>query len=291
MNALVTGVLGSAHLALIAVLLPAAATKARDLRRFASDIAGYRLLPTRLTTPAALLLIAAELAASALLTLPATRRTGALLAGLLFAAFLTAMATVSYRGLRTACGCFGGSDAVGPRTLLRTGLLLALAAAATAGGAAPFTAAQLLYAPLLLAAALLPPLLVRPAPPPPPGPRPGDRFTVADPAQPRPRPTLYALVSPGCGLCSAMLPAFAAASARLDVVLVSAAHPDDVRAYLDDHDIHLPHLTDPHVFDANAIPWPPYAVLAGPGATVLAAGGTSSPEQLALLLDQAPTPH
>ncbi|GAA3587942.1 hypothetical protein GCM10022419_082770 [Nonomuraea rosea] len=281
-----SAVSGSAYLALIAVLLYAVVGKARDVRAFAAAIGGYRLLPGRLTVPAAYLVIAAEVAAAGLLAAPPARRWGAVLAGLLFAAFLTGMASVLSRGLRVACGCFGGdADAVSPRTLLRTGLLLVLAVLAAVAGGTGFSPAHLLFAPLLLAAALLPPALIRSSAPPAPGPRPGDRFVLSAP--PAGHPVLYALISPSCGLCSAMLPAFAAAASRMDVVLVGAASEEEVRAYLDGHGVDLPLVIDPGVFEANDIPWPPYAVLTGRDGVVLAAGGAADPVRLTELIDLA----
>lgn len=282
-------VAGSAYVALIAVLLYAVMGKARDVRAFATAIGAYRLLPGHLTVPAAFLVIAAEIAAAGLLAVPPTRRWGAVLAGLLFAAFLTGMTSVLARGLRVNCGCFGGdADTVSPRTLLRTGLLLVLAVSAAVVGGTAFLPAHLLFAPLLLAAALLPSALIRSSAPPAssmPGPRPGAHFALSAP--PAGGPVLYAVISPSCGLCSAMLPAFAAAASRMDVVLVSAADRDEVRSYLAGHGVDLPLVIDPGVFEANDIPWPPYAVVTGQDGIVLAAGGASDPTRLTELLDQA----
>ncbi|MGP3936243.1 hypothetical protein [Nonomuraea sp. KM88] len=90
---------------------------------------------------------------------------------------------------------------------------------------------------------------------------------------------MYALVSPACGLCGAMLPEFAAAAARLEVVLVSA-----VDGYGGDG---LPVVVDPDVFDRNDIPWPPYVVVTDRARTVLAAGGAATPAQLEQILSGA----
>ncbi|MEW9550505.1 MauE/DoxX family redox-associated membrane protein, partial [Nonomuraea sp. NPDC050783] len=153
---------GAAYLVVVVVLLVAAAGKARDVRAFAADVAGYRLLPPRLAVPATWGVVAAEVAAAGLLSVPSTRTSGGVLAAALFAAFLAAMGTALGRGLDVPCGCFGGSaDRVGPRTLVRTGLLLVLAVtAAVAGGAAPFAPAQVPPAVLLLAVVAGVPLLV-----------------------------------------------------------------------------------------------------------------------------------
>ncbi|MEW9550504.1 hypothetical protein [Nonomuraea sp. NPDC050783] len=111
---------------------------------------------------------------------------------------------------------------------------------------------------------------------------------LAAAAPPRTRErTLYALISPACGLCSQVLPALAGAAhdrPELEVVLVTAAPEAEARAYLDARGVRLPLLADPDVFAANGIPWPPFAVLTGRDGLVEAAGGISSPESLAALL-------
>ncbi|MEU0572698.1 hypothetical protein ABZ297_45835, partial [Nonomuraea sp. NPDC005983] len=178
---------------------------------------------------------------------------------------------------------FGGADLVGARTLARTGLLLALAAMAAVAGPSAFTPVHLLLGALLLGLALLLPRAFKARTY---GPRPGTRFAVRAP-EPAGDRVLYALISPACGLCSAMLPAFAAASGRVDVVLVSAAEEDAVRAYLAGHAVTLPLVIDPEVFDRNGVPWPPYAVVTDGSGTVLAAGGTADPADLDALLTQA----
>ncbi|WP_214413201.1 MauE/DoxX family redox-associated membrane protein [Sphaerisporangium fuscum] len=143
----------SAYPALAGVLLFAAVGKVRDVRGFARSIGNYRILPRRLTIPAAAVTVAAELVAAVLLVVPATRRWGAATAAVLFAAFLVAMATAVRRGLRIDCGCFGGpdsSDLVGPGTMTRTGLLLALAVPAAVAGTSAFSPVHLVLSALLL---------------------------------------------------------------------------------------------------------------------------------------------
>ncbi|MFB9840664.1 peroxiredoxin family protein, partial [Actinoallomurus acaciae] len=123
------------------------------------------------------------------------------------------------------------------------------------------------------------------------GPRSGTHFALAVPVETATAgiPTLFALVSPACGLCTAMLPAFAAARERIRVVLVSADEEPAVRAYLEDHGVDLPVLIAPDVYDDNGIPWPPYAVVTDGAGTVLAADGADSPGRLdALLTGAAP---
>ncbi|MFD1545223.1 TlpA family protein disulfide reductase [Nonomuraea guangzhouensis] len=281
-------VLASAYAALIAVLLYAAVSKARDLPGFAADIAGYQLIPQRLTLAAAVAVVSAELAAAGLLTAPATRRWGALLAAVLFAAFLAAMASVLRRGLSVGCGCFGDRDLVGPATVTRTGLLAALAVMAAVAGPFPFSFVHLLVGAAYLALTFLPARLIGAAERSRVGPRPGTHWDVTPQALTAEKlGILYALIAPTCGVCSAMLPAFVAAE-QVDVVLVSAAEEGQVRDYLAAHEVELPLVIDPGVFDRHGIPWPPYAVLTDRQGVVLAAGGAAEPGALDALLGNLP---
>ncbi|MBW8485449.1 MauE/DoxX family redox-associated membrane protein [Actinomadura parmotrematis] len=269
-----------------AVLAAAALAKARDVPGFAAAIGGYRIVPARWTRACAAATLATEAAAAVLLVPPGTRRWGALAAAGLFAVFLAAMASVLARGLRVDCGCFGGRALVGPLSIARTGLLLALAVAAVVAGPAPLPAGTLALSAgylLVIGALSLPPGRGGEAS----GPGPGGRFVLAGGAA-SDGPTLYALVSPGCGLCTAMLPEFAGAASRLRVVAVSGDDAGAVRAHLAEHGAAgLPVVHDPDVYDANGIPWPPYAVVTDAAGTVLAAGGADRPEALAALLERA----
>ncbi|HUR03247.1 MAG TPA: MauE/DoxX family redox-associated membrane protein [Nonomuraea sp.] len=284
-------ILASAYAALIAVLLYAAVSKARDLSGFAADIAGYRLVPQRLTVAAAVAVVGAELAAAGLLAAPPTRRWGALLAAALFAAFLAAMASVLRRGLSVGCGCFGDADLVGPATVTRTGLLAALAVMAAVAGPSPFSFVHLLVGAAYLALTFLPARLIGAVERGRIGPRPGTHWDVNRQAaaltSEKPG-VLYALIGPTCGVCSAMLPAFVAAE-QVDVVLVSAAEEGQVRDYLAAHGVELPVIIDPGVFDRHGIPWPPYAVLTDRRGVVLAAGGVAEPDALDALLGNLPS--
>ncbi|WP_433517255.1 TlpA family protein disulfide reductase [Nonomuraea sp. CA-143628] len=284
-------VLSSAYVALIAVLLYAAVSKARDLAGFAADIAGYRLIPQRLTVVAAVAVVVAELVAAGLLTAPPTRRWGALLAAALFAVFLAAMASVLWRGLSAGCGCFGDHGLVGAATMTRTGLLAVLAVMAAVAGPSPFTLVHLLVGAAYLVLTFVPARLIGAVERGRAGPRPGTHWDVTPPAvaltSERPG-VLYALIAPTCGLCSAMLPAFVAAE-RVEVVLVSAAEEGRVREYLEAQEVELPLVIDPGVFDRHGIPWPPYAVLTDRQGVVLAAGGAAEPAALDALLAHVPS--
>ncbi|MGN9838417.1 MauE/DoxX family redox-associated membrane protein [Nonomuraea sp. H19] len=268
----------SAYLAVAAVLLVAALGKLRDVRGFARSVAGYQVLPGVLAGPAAVAVLVAELLAAGLLLVPDGRRWGAVVAGVLFAAFLAAMASVLRRGMAVDCGCFGGRDLVGAGTLVRTGLLLVLAVTAALTGPVAFALVQLPVAAVLLGLALLPARLLR-AERASSGPRPGTRFALAGAPEPAGDRVMYALVSSACGLCGTMLPEFAATAARLEVVLVSAAAGYGGGG--------LPVVVDPEVFDRNDIPWPPYVVVTDRIGTVLAAGVAAEPAQLEQILSSA----
>lgn len=268
----------SAYLAVTAALLAAALVKLRDVPGFARSVAGYQVLPGGLAGPAAVGVLVAELAAGGLLLAPGGRRWGAVVAAVLFAAFLAAMASVMRRRMSVDCGCFGGRDLVGAGTLLRTGLLLVLAVTAALTGPVAFAPVQLPVAAALLGLAFLPARLLR-AERATYGPRPGTRFALDGRPEPAGDRTMYALVSPECGLCKAMLPEFAAAAGRLEVALVSAVEGYDGAG--------LPVVVDPEVFDRNDIPWPPYVVVTDRTGTVLSAGGAADPAQLEQVLSRA----
>ncbi|KAB2380028.1 MauE/DoxX family redox-associated membrane protein [Actinomadura montaniterrae] len=285
-------VLASAWPAVIAVLLVAADGKVRDVPGFAAAIGAYRVLPARLTRAAAVAVLSAEAAAAVLLAVPATRRWGALVAAALFAAFLAAMASVLRRGMRIDCGCFGSArrpTPVGAASVARTALLLLLAAMAAVAGPAPFSPVQPVLAAVFLGAvAAVPrprPGVPEPEASPSAGPRPGTPFALDAGIG---APAVFALISPACGLCRTMLPVFAEAAARRRVVLVSAADEPDVRRHLDEHGVAgLPLVIDPGVYDANGIPWPPYAVVTDAAGIVLAAGGADTPARFHALLRRA----
>ncbi|MEV4576542.1 MauE/DoxX family redox-associated membrane protein [Nonomuraea jabiensis] len=268
----------SAYLAVTAVLLIAALGKLRDVPGFARSVAGYQVLPPGLAGPAAVGLLVAELVAAGLLLAPGGRRWGALVAAVLFTTFLAAMASVMRRRMAVDCGCFGGHDPVGAGTLLRTGLLLVLAVTAFLTGPVAFAPLQLPVAAVLLGLAFLPGRLLR-VDKPGYGPRTGTRFALTGAPEPAGDRTMYALVSPACGLCRTMLPEFAATAARLEVVLVSA-----VDGY---GGAGLPVVVDPEVFHRNDIPWPPYVVVTDRAGTVLSAGGAADPAQLEQVLSRA----
>jgi hypothetical protein len=281
----------SAALAVCAVLAFAGISKLRGVPDFAGAIAGYRVLPGRLAPVVARAVIAAELLSAVLLGVPPARGWGAALAIGLFGAFLVGMASVLRRGMRVDCGCFQGSEQVGPGSVLRTALLLVLAVLALLAGSGPFELVHVFVAGVMVVVVFgTADLVGRRFGPPPYGPPRGAVLElgtdVAEFASGGDR-VLFAYISPLCGHCRVMLPEFGAAAARLPVVLVSSGAADEVRDYLDRQGVALPLVTGPDVFDANNVPGPPYVVVTTGAGVVLSHGGANRPEQLASLLADA----
>jgi Methylamine utilisation protein MauE len=118
---------------LLGVLFASAAlAKLRDLRGFATAVAGYRLLPKILAGPAAAGFVAAELALASALWLPSLRAAAAIGAASLLTLYAFAVALNLLRGRRDIdCGCGGpfGRQRLSEGLVLRN---LGLAAAALA---------------------------------------------------------------------------------------------------------------------------------------------------------------
>jgi putative oxidoreductase len=77
---------------------------------FASEIAGFQLLPHALIAPLALLLPFLELMIGIYLILGLFTRFAAWFAAAEMALFAAAIASAVMRGISTSCGCFGPSD-------------------------------------------------------------------------------------------------------------------------------------------------------------------------------------
>src|SRR4051794_20976103 len=92
-----------------------------------------------LAGPAAVLLSAAEIATAALLVFQPTAQWGALAALLLLLAFIAGIANALRHGITPDCNCFGQlhSAPAGRETLIRNGVLAALAAVALVAGPGP----------------------------------------------------------------------------------------------------------------------------------------------------------
>src|ERR1700738_133197 len=84
--------LDSAYPVLSCVLAYAALAKLGRWREFAGQVAAYRLLPGRFSLPCAVLVVGADVGAAGLLLPPLSRTGGAVLAAILFGAFLVAQA-------------------------------------------------------------------------------------------------------------------------------------------------------------------------------------------------------
>ncbi len=114
------------------VLLYAAYTKLRDpWEVFAMSIAAYGLLPEWAVLVAARTLPWLEAVLGVLVINGyALRYTSLAITGLL-GTFFGVMLFSFARGLGIDCGCFGPGETLGPRTLLRDGVLLAISALLT----------------------------------------------------------------------------------------------------------------------------------------------------------------
>ncbi len=125
----VFSLLGS--LALAILFASSSYHKARDLSRFESILANYRLLPSVLVGPAARVMTALEMGVSAALLFPAATKSAASVAAFLLLIYSLAIGINLLRG-RTEidCGGGGGGDteqAIGGGLLLRNALLVSVA--------------------------------------------------------------------------------------------------------------------------------------------------------------------
>jgi uncharacterized membrane protein YphA (DoxX/SURF4 family) len=98
------------RIALGTVFLAAGALKIGHADVFASEIAGFQLLPHPLIAPLALLLPFLELMIGIYLVLGLFTRFAAWFAAAEMALFSAAIASAVLRGISTSCGCFGPSD-------------------------------------------------------------------------------------------------------------------------------------------------------------------------------------
>ncbi len=98
------------RVALGCVFLAAGGLKVGHADVFASEIAGFQLLPHAFIAPLALLLPFLELMVGAYLVIGLFTRFAAWFAALEMAVFAAAIASAVMRGISTSCGCFGPSD-------------------------------------------------------------------------------------------------------------------------------------------------------------------------------------
>jgi len=96
-------------LALIQLFASAAWHKARDINGFSQIIASYQILPNTSKPSAALSIIAIEVISAALIMIPSTRTTGAVLVAALLLGYALVMAINLLRNRRLLdCGCHFG---------------------------------------------------------------------------------------------------------------------------------------------------------------------------------------
>ncbi len=117
-----------ARLVLAAVFAVAGWTKARDVAGTRAAILDFGV-PAPFVVPVAFLLPVAELTVAVLLLFEDTAGIGAILAIVLLALFIVGITVSLARGRRPDCHCFGQirSEPVGATTLVRNGVLIALA--------------------------------------------------------------------------------------------------------------------------------------------------------------------
>jgi len=102
-----------------------------SLSLFAVQIDSYQLLPAWAVTPLAQALPFLELALGVLLLLGYQLRFVAGATSALLLVFFSVMLRTYLKGLEINCGCFGPSEALSVKTLLRDGLLLLVSLALT----------------------------------------------------------------------------------------------------------------------------------------------------------------
>jgi uncharacterized membrane protein YphA (DoxX/SURF4 family) len=111
-----------------AVLLVAGLTKVRSPKAVARTVADYGILPGSFARPVATLLSPLEVLLGLALVLGVGVQVAGAISAALFAAFGAAVARNLARGNYIRCGCFGasGRERIGPATLSRNVVLLAL---------------------------------------------------------------------------------------------------------------------------------------------------------------------
>lgn len=145
-------IVGAAAVVVGAVLIAAGLQKALKPGVFAAQIADYGMVPAAATGFLARVISSSELLAGVLLLAGLAaplhlRQAGGGLAMILFAVFLVALSSAYVRGRNIACACFGGDselETVGVHSIVRTGLLFALATVAVlpASGGRPLDIAS-----------------------------------------------------------------------------------------------------------------------------------------------------
>jgi hypothetical protein len=136
-------VLLASRILIALVFAVSAISKLRGASAFRSfeSATGAMGVPARLVRPAAVTVVAAEVAAALLVALPPGGLVGLSVTVGLLIAFSVGIALALRRGSRASCACFGSSTSpIGRRHLVRNGLLLLVATAGIVGaltGTAP----------------------------------------------------------------------------------------------------------------------------------------------------------
>jgi hypothetical protein len=280
-------VVGLVQFLLAAVLLLAAAGKARAGSSARDALRSYGLRDSRLRAAAWGLAIAAEAALAVAVVVDVDF---ALAAAALLALFAAAQVVAIARGRAgSPCGCFGGRARIGwwsvvrttalaaafaalpflPDTKLSTDAWLALGLGVALAGVAALTVALLALArevgELRLAVAPQAALSLDHE-----GPELGGRVAVVERFETDARLKVAVFTSRGCSLCAALEPSLRLLSNDPGVELVS----------FDEHD-------DPGVWESLAVPGSPYAVVLATDGVVLAKGTFNSLYQLESLLSHA----
>jgi hypothetical protein len=129
----IVGAIVSSNCALLFAV--AGAHKLRKRAEFAQTLAGYRVLPASLVSPASLLVPILECLTAAGILLPSIRERASLTGAALLAVYAAAMGINLLRGRRQLdCGCLGprGGGVISP-ALIGRNLLVTLALAAAGG--------------------------------------------------------------------------------------------------------------------------------------------------------------
>ena len=127
-----------ARLGLAAVFVVAAVAKLADMKGSRAALEGFNV-PAPFVPTAAVALPCAEVASAVLLVIGPTAQIGAALAVLLLVLFVAGIAAALRRGARPDCHCFGQlhSKPAGGETIVRNGLLAAIALVVLIGGPGP----------------------------------------------------------------------------------------------------------------------------------------------------------
>ena len=100
---------------------------------------------------------------------------------------------------------------------------------------------------------------------------------------------LVGFISPNCGTCTALLPAFRALASELPreerLVFASDVEADRVRAHLDRYGVSLPVLSDANALRGNNVPGTPFLAVTDATGVVLAAGAVHNLEQIEYLVE------